>query len=154
MGNRGLAWLVVAHLLLAACATSASSIQVLSVRDLNAGAASFDGKAVRVRGYLLLGTNGRSLYQSEARFAEWKKDLFGPNPTNFDAYANDCITLMNVDAFFDHVELLGERAVSVEGTFVKDFFGPDVVDGQRCMSRPSALIATDTSVKAVIRQAR
>lgn len=61
--------------LLCGCAAVAASpvATVITPRDLNTHPARYDGHDVVVRGFVILGTNGRSLYQSRERFEEFDR---------------------------------------------------------------------------------
>jgi hypothetical protein len=138
-------------LLLAGCATSQTA--VLSPRELNEHAAQYDRAKVQVRGMLVLGTNGRSIYQSHDRFEQWEREVRGPGGVDREAYADDCLMLFDVDRLLEHAHLLHGSTLTISGTFVADFYEPDSFDMARCSSRPTAFFVDDESVRLVLRLA-
>lgn len=140
--------LIAAVILLSGCTTS-EPVTAASPRQLNEHAQDFDGKHVSVRGMLVLGTNGRSIYQSQARFDEWIKDLNGPGAVDFAAYRDDCLTLINVDQLLEQAESFNRLTVTLSGTFVAKYYGENSIDFQKC-GPDSALLVDWQSVKRVL----
>lgn len=137
--------------LLSACATNAPDNSV-SPRQLNENPAAFDGVEVTVRGMLVLGTNGRSLYQSEERFNHWVRE-FESGTVDFDAYTADCLTLAGAAAsLVENTHLLHKRSVALRGKYVANHYPADAVDLQKCRNY-SALVVDPGSAQAVIRNA-
>ena len=138
--------------LLAACETITPDA-AMSPRDLNENSAAFDGVEVSVQGMLLLGTNGRSLYQSEERFDQWLRELESGN-VDFDAYTADCLTLVGSGAgsLVENSGLMRMRTVTLRGRFVANFYSDNVVDLQKCANQ-SALVVDENSAKRTIHNA-
>jgi hypothetical protein len=90
------------------------------------------------------------MYQSRGRFEQWQKDLFGPGQTDFEAYADDCLMLINVDQLIAQAHLLHGSTATISGRFVASFYQPDSFDSARCSSRMSALVVDDGSVRQVL----
>ena len=89
------------------CASaSPGAARYMSPRELNSNAAKFDGQEVAVRGYLVLGAQGRSLYQSKRLFFQFGRALEANRP-DFDPaeYDEDCLTLLNADSLLDNREI-------------------------------------------------
>lgn len=137
---------------LAACTTIAPAVTVTS-RQLNENPATYDGDDVSVRGMLVLGTNGRSIYQSAERFDQWVKEFSGGD-VDFAAYRDDCLTLAGpgADALVENQYVLHKRTVTLRGAFVADFYSRDTVDLQKCANQ-SALVVDMASARSVIRSA-
>ncbi len=137
---------------LAACTTTASSV-VVSSRELNDNSAAYDGATATVRGMLVLGTNGRSIYQSEERFNQWVRESKSGN-VDYTAYTADCLTLIGPGAgvLIENTDLLHKRTVALHGTFAADYYSPNAVDLQKCANQ-SALVVDMASARTVVRRA-
>lgn len=108
----------------AGCASSSpDAVRYMTPRELNTNAARFDGAEVLVRGYLVLGLQGRSLYQSKRRFSQFERALYANRP-DFDPadYDPDCLTLLNADVLLDNREMFGGRTMTLRGVFEKTFY--------------------------------
>lgn len=79
--------------LLCGCAmlTAYSVAHVFSPRELNIHSKQYDGREAVVRGFVVLGTNVRSLFQSKERFKEFGRAFYAHvpsfNPADFDGTA-------------------------------------------------------------------
>lgn len=138
---------------LLAARTTTASPEVVSSRKLNEHSAAYDGAEVSVQGMLVLGTNGRSIYQSEERFKQWVGDSKS-DEVDYAAYTADCLTLVGPGAvaLIENTELLHMRTVTLRGTFAGDYNSPNAVDLQKCANQ-SALVVDMASARTVIRRA-
>jgi hypothetical protein len=106
---------------------------VLTPRELNTHAEQYDGREVIVRGFVVLGTNARSLYQSKAKLEEFDRDFRaqkpGFNPADFDA---DCLTLLNARLLEENPGAFNGRTITVRGRFESNYMTGNVVDLQAC----------------------
>jgi hypothetical protein len=131
--------------------TAASVAHVLSPRELNTDARQYDGREVVVRGFVVLGTNGRSLYQSKERFEEFGRAFYayapGFNPADFDA---DCLTLLNAGILEDNVSVFNGQIVTVRGRFKSKYLADDVLDLQAC-HEPTALVLDEQDTRRLLR---
>jgi hypothetical protein len=132
--------------LLCGCAMTASPVAyVLTPRELNTHPEQYDGREVVVRGFVILGTNGRSLYQSKERFEEFDRDFRaqtpGFNPAEFDA---DCLTLLNAHVLEENPSLFEGQTITVRGRFERNYLTGDVLDLQACGRAALALDERDT----------
>lgn len=143
-------------LLLCGCAmmTALSVVHVFSPRELNADPEQYDGREVVVRGFVVLGTNGRSLYESKERFEEWSRafDTQAPgfNASDFDA---DCLTLLNADVVEDNFSVFDGQTITVRGRFESKYLTGNVVDLQAC-HEPTALVLDERDARRVLRDLR
>lgn len=143
-------------LLLCGCAmtTSPSVATVLSPRELNTDSKQYDGQEVVVRGFVVLGTNGRSLYQSKERFEEFGRAFYaqapGFNPADFDA---DCLTLLNADVLEAHVSIFNGQTVTVRGRFESNYLIDGVLDLQAC-HEPTALVLDERDTRRLLQALR
>lgn len=125
--------------LLCGCAMMAA-LPVLTPRELNTHPEQYDGREVVVRGFVILGTNGRSLYQSKERFQEFDRAFYahapGFNPAEFDA---DCLTLLNAQVLEENPSVFSGQTITVRGHFERNYQTGDILDLQAC-GGPTALI--------------
>ena len=122
----------------------------LTPRELNSNSSKYDGKTVLVRGYLLLGTNARSLFQSKERYDEYvKKWKENSSETELSKYDDDCLTLLNADLLFEKQNKLRNKTYTLRGVFEENYLDGTVVDLQACSK--SALILEDAEVKRLIK---
>jgi len=140
---------VVGLLFIVGCATT----PVLSPRELHASAAALDGQVLQARGMLVLGTNGRSLYQSRARWGEWQEHFHVAGEIDRAAFADDCLMLLNADQLLAHGSRLHGASVTIKGTFIADYYTPNAFDLARCSERPSAFVIDDESIRFILRAA-
>jgi hypothetical protein len=145
--------LAFAAVMLAGCATSAPA-EVTSPRQLSENAAAFDGQDVTVRGYLLLGTNGRSLFQSAQRFREWERAFHsGEGAPDFEAFNLDGLTLLNADELLANADRLAYRTVTLHGRLVKDYYKDrNIFDSHCWCGNPAAFVIDDASVSAILKK--
>jgi len=119
-----------------ACSTTSSDANptgYLTPRVLNSTPDLYDGKEVVVRGYILLGTNGRSLRQSKDEFRRYARALRNNAPDSVLAkYSDDCLTLLPANFVMDSRELLEDKTLTVKGVFSKDYNDGTRVDLQAC----------------------
>ena len=133
--------------LLCRCAmmTGSPVADVLTPRELNTHPEQYDGRDVIVRGFVILGTNGRSLYQSKERFEEFGRAFYaqtpGFNPAEYDA---DCVTLLNARVLEENSSVFNGRTVTMRGRFVRDYLTGDMLDLQACGTTALALDERDT----------
>jgi hypothetical protein len=130
--------------------TASPVVHVLTPRELNTHPEQYDGRKVVVRGFVILGTNGRSLYQSKERFEEFDRALYadapGFNAAEFDA---DCLTLLNADVLEDNVAVFDGQTVTVRGRFESKYLTDDVLDLQAC-HEPSALALDERDTRRLL----
>lgn len=140
-------------LLLCGCAmmTTSSVAHVFSPRELNTDPRQYDGREVVVRGFVVLGTNGRSLFQSKERFEEFGRAFYAHepsfNPADFDG---DCLTLLNADVLEDNVSVFNGQTVTVRGRFESNYRTDDVLDLQACNER-TALVLDERDTRRLLR---
>ena len=124
---------------------------VLTPRELNTHPKQYNGQEVVVRGFVVLGTNGRSLYQSKERFEEFGRAFYahapGFNPADFDA---DCLTLLNADVLEGNVSVFNGQTVTVRGRFESKYLTDDVLDLQAC-HEPTALVLDERDTRRLLR---
>jgi hypothetical protein len=138
--------------LLCGCAmvTLSPAAQVLTPRELNTHPNQYDGRQVVVRGFVILGTNGRSLYQSKERFEEFDRALYaqtpGFNPAEFDA---DCLTLLNAHVLEDNRSVFEGQTITVRGRFERNYLTGDVLDLQAC-GGPTALALDERDTRRLL----
>jgi len=138
-------------MLLCGCAMTASpATKVLTPRELNTHAAQYDGHDVVVRGFVILGTNGRSLYESKERFEEFDRAFRaqtpGFNPAEFDA---DCLTLLNAQLLEENRSVFNGQTITVRGHFERNYQTGDVLDLQAC-GGPTALALDEKDTRRVL----
>lgn len=144
---------VLAIVALAACATPSVDHReaVLSPSQLNDNAAAYDGRNVRIRGYVLLGTNGRSLYESREQFGEWVRALERSaddfDPRDYDKF---CVTMLNADTVLEHQDLLRHQTITVRGRFMRGYMDGGRIDLQACGD--NAIVLDDADVNRVLRE--
>jgi len=133
--------------LLCGCAmtTAPPVADVLTPRELNTHAEQYDGREVAVRGFVVLGTNGRSLYQSKERFEEFGRDFYaqppGFNAADFDA---DCLTMLNARLVEQNFSVFDGQTITVRGRFMRNYMTGNVLDLQACGRNAFVLDAQDT----------
>jgi hypothetical protein len=140
-------------LLLCGCAmvTASSVAHVLSPREVNSDPKQYDGREVVVRGFVVLGTNGRSLFQSKERFEEFGRALYAHEP-GFNAadFDGDCLTLLNADVLEDNVSVFNGQTIRVRGRFESNYRTDDVLDLQACHER-TALVLDERDTRRLLR---
>ncbi len=138
-------------LLLCACATSGVPQDSVTPRVLNANPDRYDDREVLVRGFVVLGTNGRSLYESRERLENFDRafraQTLGTDLTDF--YL-DCVTLLNAQLLEDNPSLFNEQMITIRGRFVSDYLDGDVLDLQAC-GGPTGLIVDEEDARRVFR---
>lgn len=139
-------------ILVSACAlqTNVAQDEYLTPRQLNTNADEYDGQVVVVRGYVLLGTNARALYESKERHAQLQKDWEQSKP-GFDPadYDDNCLTLLNAKLFWKNWSLLEHETIKVRGTFIKNYLDGTVLDLQAC-AKPTALVVDQEDLQRTI----
>lgn len=107
---------------LQACVSGARVSDHIGPTELKSNADHYDGQNVVVRGYVLLGTNGRSLCQSKQLFDEWIRAL-DQTAADFDPrdYDNLCLTMLNADMLQANADRFNNTEITVTGRFVKDY---------------------------------
>lgn len=123
---------------------------VLTPRELNTHPKKYDGRDVVVRGFVILGTNGRSLYQSKERFEEFDRAVHAPTPgfnTEFDA---DCLTLLNAQVLEENSSAFNGQTVTVRGRFERNYLTGDVLDLQAC-GGPTALALDERNTRRLLK---
>jgi hypothetical protein len=118
---------------------------------LNANPDRYDDREVLVRGFVVLGTNGRSLYESRERLENFDRafraQTLGTDLTDF--YL-DCVTLLNAQLLEDNPSLFNEQMITIRGRFVSDYLDGDVLDLQAC-GGPTGLIVDEEDARRVFR---
>jgi hypothetical protein len=107
---------------LQACVSGARVSDPIGPTELKSNADHYDGQNVVVRGYVLLGTNGRSLCQSKQLFDEWTRAL-DQNAADFEPrdYDNLCLTMLNADLLQANAGRFDKTEITVTGMFVRDY---------------------------------
>lgn len=143
-------------MLLSGCAmtTATPAACVLTPRDLNTHPEQYEGREVVVRGFVILGTNGRSLYQSRERFEEFDRAFYaqtpGFNPADFEA---DCLTLLNAHVLEENYSIFNGQTITVTGRFVRNYLTGDMLDLQAC-SGPTALALDERQTRRLLHALR
>lgn len=140
-------------LLLCGCAmvTTSPTAPVLSPREVNGDTKRYDGREVVVRGFVVLGTNGRSLFQSKERFEEFGRTLYANEPGfNSADFDGDCLTLLNADILENNVSVFDGQTVTVRGRFESNYRTDDVLDLQACSER-TALVLDERDTRRLLR---
>lgn len=140
-------------LLLCGCAmvTTSPTAPVLSPREVNGDPTRYDGREVVVRGFVVLGTNGRSLFQSKERFEEFGRALYANEPGfNSADFDGDCLTLLNADILENNVSVFDGQTVTVRGRFESNYRTDDVLDLQACSER-TALVLDERDTRRLLR---
>ncbi len=128
--------LVAGILLLQAC-TSLGAVPVTTPAQLNSEPERYNGQRVLVRGYVLLGTNSRALYQSREEYDRAVASQTSP-PEN-------CLTILNNDEFlWANASLLRNHTVVVAGTFTTR--DPRIVDLQACLDTEGNIVPTGVMI--------
>jgi len=114
--------------------------------ELNASASKYAGQNVVVRGYVTLGPEAHSLYESEQlkkEFARrWDTDKgFDPNK-----YAVYCLTIANPDLLYGKRDTVSGKTITVKGKFVDDYLNGRVDFG--ACPLPTAIIIDEADLKA------
>ena len=139
--------------LLCGCAvvSAPSSAHVFSPRELNTDPDQYNGREVVVRGFVILGTNGRSLYQSKERFEEFDR-AFNAQAPGFDAadFDADCLTLLNADVLENNVSVFNGQTITVRGRFESKYLTGDVLDLQAC-HEPTALVLDERDTRRLLK---
>jgi len=131
--------------LLASCANVGVG-RVYSPLEVNRELARLEGQRITVRGYVVLGTNSRVLFQSRAAYAHASQNMDTP-----DDY---CLTILNNDALlWDNAGVLRDQTVIVDGTVVRR--DPRVFDLQSCLTAnaepvPSGFLIDQASLRRAI----
>ena len=113
--------------------TDGNFADYLTPQDLNAAPDLYDGKEVLVRGYVMIGTNARSLAQSKHAVKEFARALDKNAPDSVIAkYDNDCLTLLPSGVVMEHRGILDKRTLTFKGVFLKNYNDGTVVDLQAC----------------------
>lgn len=138
--------------LLCGCAMKPTSwAYVLTPRELNTHPDQYEGREVAVHGFVILGTNGRSLYQSKERFEEFVRAFRaltpGFNPSEFDP---DCLTLLNAHVLEENSSIFDGQTITVRGRFVRNYQTGDMLDLQAC-GGPAALALNERDTRRLLR---
>jgi hypothetical protein len=127
---------------------------VLTPRELNTHPNQYDGREVVVRGFVILGTNGRSLYQSKERFEEFDRDFYAHPPGfNAAAFDADCLTLLNAHILEENASIFDGLTITVHGRFVSNYQTADVLDLQAC-GGPTALALDERDTRRLLQALR
>ena len=139
-------------LLLCGCAmmTASSVAHVFSPRELNTDPKQYDGQEVAVRGFVVLGTNGRSLFQSKERFEEFGRAFYAHEPSfKLADFDGDCLTLLNAHHLEDNIAVFNGRTITVRGRFESNYRTDDVLDLQACNER-TALVLDERDTRRLL----
>jgi hypothetical protein len=130
--------------------TVSSAPHVLSPRELNIDSKTYDGQEVVVRGFVVLGTNGRSLFQSKARFEEFGRAFYAHEPSfKSSDFDGDCLTLLNAGVLEDNVSVFDGQTITVRARFESNYRTENVLDLQAC-SEPSALALNERDTRRLL----
>jgi len=122
---------------------------VVSPRELNTHPEQYDGQDVTVRGYVVLGSNGRSLYESRDRLEAFDRAFRAQTP-GFDPsdFYLDCLTLLNARLLEENRSLFNGQTITVRGRFQRNYLDGNVLDLQAC-GGPTALILDEQDARRV-----
>lgn len=148
--RRFLASLFVALLCGCSVMRGSSAAYVLTPRELNTHSEQYDGREVVVRGFVILGTNARSLYQSKERLEEFGRAVDAPTPGFNLEFEADCLTLLNAKVLEENSSVFNGQTITVRGRFVRKYLTGDVVDLQAC-GGPTAFILDEGDTRRLLR---
>ncbi|WP_191091344.1 hypothetical protein [Xanthomonas sontii] len=121
--------------------------KILTPSELNASVSEYSGRSVVVRGYVTLGPEAHSLYESEQlkkEFARrWDTDKdFDPN-----RYAGYCLTIANPDLIYRKRDMVSGKTITVRGRFVGDYLNGRVDFGACPLSTAIIIDAADLKAR-------
>lgn len=134
------------------CSSMTGSINdgVVTPRELNTHPEQYDGREVVVRGYVVLGTNARVLYESRERFDEGNRAFraltpgFDPSP-----FYADCLTLLNAHVLEENRSVFNGQTITVRGRFERNYLTDDMLDLQAC-GGPTALALDERDTQRLL----
>ena len=108
---------------------------VLSPSVLNTNHSYYNGKTVLVRGYVTLGQEDHTIYESSDLDAEaarrWESGDKNFNALSFE-WARYCLTIANPKILYDHQDSFNKTTITIKGRFVEDYLTPEKVDLGAC----------------------
>jgi hypothetical protein len=120
-----------AMLVLCGCATANySSSRTFTPVQINENASAFDGRTVRIRGFVTIGAENRTFHQSKAVLNAMQKDWGKPN-VDPNAYDKTCLTLINALDRDLNLPAYNHRTVELIARVDKDY-GAEVIDLGAC----------------------
>ena len=122
----------------------------LSPNALNMDTEKFVGQSVFLKGYVVLGTNSRCLYESKDRYKAMISDFENDFQAFQNDYNDDKITLLNPAIIWENRDALEGRTIVLKGNFVNnyDYANGNPVDLQAC-SR-NALVLDEEHLKGIL----
>ncbi|MEP3891591.1 MAG: hypothetical protein ABJN69_14115 [Hellea sp.] len=134
-----------------ACASlNKNDVEALSPSMLSAASEKFAGKSIFLRGYVVLGTNARCLYETKTHYAAMKDDY----ESDFAAFKNNYIdykiTLLNPHVIWTNREKLDGEMITLKGKFINDYDyeNGNPVDLQACST--NALVIDEEYLKVIL----
>lgn len=123
-------------------------------RELNTHPEQYDGREVVVRGYVVLGTNARVLFESRERFDEGNR-AFRASTAGFDpnVFYADCLTLLNARILEENRSVFNGQTITVRGRYQRNYLTDDVLDLQAC-GGPTALTLDEQDAQRLLRAMR
>ncbi len=117
----------------------------LSPSLLNAAADSYDGKIVKVRGYITLAPEAHVLYESKALDVAFARKIGPPTNGHFDAkaYMKYCLTIGNPAFLYRHAAFFNGKTMTFKGQFVKNYLHDNLFDPGACPLPTAVIIDVD-----------
>lgn len=98
--------------------------------QINENVAAFDGRTVRIRGFITIGVENRTFNQSKSLLRAMQKDWGKPSADD-NLYRNSCLTLMNALDRDLNLLAFNRRTVEILARVDKNY-GAEVIDLGAC----------------------
>jgi hypothetical protein len=117
----------------------------LSPSTLNRNKDTYHGERVSVRGYVTIGFEVHTLYESKKLKRQFERAFDSDNfrPEDFESF---CLTIANPTVFGEHSDRYWNARVEFEGTFDREYKKPGVIDLGAC-ALPSAITVDPKSIR-------
>ena len=120
-------------------ATNAAFAAPFTPSVLNSKSNLYNGKIVRVRGYLILAPESHVLYESRELIEQERKEFaVARGKIDLKSRIKYCLTVANSGFFYKNSSALNGRTVVLSGTFVDDYLNGRVNDPGACVA-PTAI---------------
>jgi hypothetical protein len=143
------AYLLMTILVLGGCFSAAPSgagladdVELVAPSMLNENPLKFDGKTVRVQGYLILGPEAHIFYESKELSEEVDRLMKPPVNGNFDLkkFRKYCVTIINADFFESNRDALNGKSLVLLGVFKSTYLTGNEIDLGACPLRTGILV--------------
>lgn len=137
-------------ILLMSCSSNSErhTEKYVSPRELNSHPDKYNGQEVYVKGYALLGTNSRSLFESKERYERYQIAWDHDDELALSKFDNDCITLTEANLMMEYQDFFNGKTIIVHGVFEKDSLNEGVIDLQSCSD--TAVRLKDDDIKRML----